>query len=190
MRIIAGEHRGRRLLAPVGEQTRPVTDRAKQSIFDVLAPRMADAIVYDCFAGTGSFGLETLSRGARHVRFFESHRPTAARLRQNIASLRGESRATVVTADWFQAMKTDPTQRPTLLFLDPPYRYLVERPADLVAADVGLKRHLADDGLIVFRHDANDAFAFPSFAQVDVRSFGGMIVEMLVHKTSSASTGR
>src|SRR3954463_11454418 len=84
MRIIAGEFRGRRLLPPEGDTTRPITDRAKQSLFDILAPRIEGSRVYDCFAGTGSMGLECLSRGAAAVTFFESDRSALARLRKNI----------------------------------------------------------------------------------------------------------
>ena len=72
MRIIAGEFRGRKLLPPEGDVTRPITDRVKQSLFDILAPRIDGARVYDCFAGTGSMGLECLSRGAEHATFFEA----------------------------------------------------------------------------------------------------------------------
>ena len=65
MRIIAGEFRGRKLLPPEGDDvTRPITDRVKQSLFDILGPLLPDTRVYDCFAGTGSMGLESLSRGA------------------------------------------------------------------------------------------------------------------------------
>ena len=70
MRIIAGEFGGRKLLPPPTEATRPITDRAKQSLFDVLTPQLDGALVYDCFAGTGSMGLESLSRGASFARFF------------------------------------------------------------------------------------------------------------------------
>jgi 16S rRNA (guanine966-N2)-methyltransferase len=181
MRIIAGEHRGRRLLAPVGDQTRPVTDRAKQSIFDVLAPRIDGAIVYDCFAGTGSFGLESLSRGARHVTFFESHRSTLALLRRNLAAIGAEKRATIITADWFAYIKAPANaERADLIFLDPPYRYLRERAADLQAAAQSLAlRHCAPDGLVVFRHDAADALSLPAFAVADARRYGDMAVEFL-----------
>ena len=72
MRIIAGEFRGRRLLPPTGDNTRPITDRAKQSLFDILAPLIPNSVVYDCFAGTGSMGLECLSRGAKLTTFFEA----------------------------------------------------------------------------------------------------------------------
>ena len=180
MRIIAGEHRGRPLLPPLGEQTRPVTDRAKQSIFDTLGPRVEGAIVYDCFAGTGSFGLESLSRGAAHVTFFESHRPTSDRLRQNIATLRCSDRSTIVTTDWFAAVRAEPRAgRATILFLDPPYRYLRERPADLRAAAGGIARHVADEGLIVFRHDAADELELPGFASTRTSAFGSMRVDWL-----------
>ncbi|MDB5305247.1 MAG: rsmD, partial [Phycisphaerales bacterium] len=74
MRIISGEFRGRKLLPPEGDVTRPITDRVKQSLFDILTPLLPDARVYDCFAGTGSMGLESLSRGAAHATFFEADR--------------------------------------------------------------------------------------------------------------------
>src|SRR3954463_10464834 len=84
MRIIAGEFRGRKLLAPEGDITRPITDRVKQSLFDILTPEIEGAKVYDLFAGTGSMGLECLSRGAKHSTFFESDRSAVTRLKKNI----------------------------------------------------------------------------------------------------------
>src|SRR5215218_1934949 len=101
MRIIAGEFRGRRLLPPETEATRPITDRVKQSLFDILAPLLPDARVYDCFAGTGSMGLESLSRGASHATFFETDRSAAGRLRRNIETLKVQDQSTVVTQDLF-----------------------------------------------------------------------------------------
>ena len=187
MRIIAGEHRGRRLLAPDGDQTRPVTDRAKQSIFDVLAPRIAGAVVYDCFAGTGSFGLESLSRGARHVTFFESHKPTLALLRRNVEAIRAADRASVVTGDWFAHVSGDASRdRADLIFLDPPYRYLRERAADLQAAAGSLaSKHCAAAGIVMFRHHAADSLSLPSFAVADARRYGEMAVEFLTPDLAS-----
>lgn len=111
MRIIGGELSGRKLLPPQGDQTRPVTDRAKQSLFDILAPHIDGAAVYDCFAGTGSMGLECLSRGAVHCTFFETHRPTLARLNQNIVALNLQERAQVIPGDifrWFDRTNSRP----------------------------------------------------------------------------------
>jgi 16S rRNA (guanine966-N2)-methyltransferase len=86
MRIIAGEFRGRKLLAPESDTTRPITDRAKQSLFDILSPRIDGARVLDLFAGTGSMGLECLSRGASHATFFEADRSAVTRLRKKYRS--------------------------------------------------------------------------------------------------------
>src|SRR6187549_2551889 len=111
MRIIAGEFRSRQLLAPKTDATRPITDRVKQSLFDILAPEIPDAQVYDCFAGTGSMGLECLSRGAAHATFFEADRSAVVRLKKNIATLGVEGRSAVVAGDLFRWFETsDPPE--------------------------------------------------------------------------------
>src|SRR6188472_2423069 len=131
MRIIAGEFRGRKLLAPPSDATRPITDRAKQSLFDILAPDLPDALVYDCFAGTGSMGLECLSRGAKFSTFFEVDRPTVARLHQNIVAMDVGDRSRIVPGDlfrWFNLSTVRPGSTEAtgadVVFLDPPYRFL------------------------------------------------------------------
>jgi len=181
VRIIAGEFRGRKLLPPPSEVTRPVTDRVKQSVFDILTPLIPEAIVYDCFAGTGSMGLECLSRGAAHVTFFEADRGAAELLRTNIRTLKLEGRSTVVARDAFRWI-ADPTSRgnASLVFLDPPYRFLRERADELRSLAQNLAaRHLALDATVVFRHDAADALELPPFVRADVRTYGGMTVEFL-----------
>lgn len=192
MRIIAGEFRGRKLLPPEGDQTRPVTDRVKQSVFDMLMPYVEGARVYDCFAGTGSFGLESLSRGALHVTFYESHRGTAKRLRANIDTLGVTDRSTVITTDLFLHLKSaGPASKADLVFLDPPYRYLSEH-ADLLrqAAESIARHHLADDGLVLFRHDAAEHLTLPTLRVKDVRGYGSMVVEVLAqHPTAPPADG-
>src|SRR5438876_624657 len=129
MRIIAGEFRGRKLLPPEGEQTRPITDRVKQSVFDILSPYIEDSLVYDCFAGTGSMGLECLSRSAQRSIFFEADRSAMALLKRNITTLGLQSQSEVVVGDLFRWFQTGrPTARARLVFLDPPYRFLTECP--------------------------------------------------------------
>ena len=191
MRIIAGEFRGRILLPPKGETTRPVTDRVKQSLFDCLAPELPDAVVFDCFAGTGSMGLESLSRGAAKAFFFEADCSAAAILRRNIDALKVADRSLVITADIFDVGWALPTgsksggQCPpykacTLLFLDPPYRFLRERRADMQRlAQHFVEHHLAPNAIVVFRHDAADALDLPPLVRYDLRKYGSMIVELL-----------
>jgi 16S rRNA (guanine966-N2)-methyltransferase len=184
MRIIAGEFRGRRLLPPDGDVTRPITDRVKQSLFDILAPVVLDATVYDCFAGTGSMGLECLSRGASFATFFEADRSAAKRLEKNIATLDVGERSRVVQGDlfrWFQARAdADKSAGADLIFLDPPYRFLRERPEDLRRlATLFVTAHLEPTGTVIFRHGAGDQLELPGLSRTDLRTYGGMTLEFL-----------
>jgi 16S rRNA (guanine966-N2)-methyltransferase len=126
VRIIAGRHKGRRLLAPPGVATRPTSDRARQALFDMLwhAPwagrdRIEGVRVLDAFAGTGALGLEALSRGAARASFIERDRAALAALRANIAACGEAGRSTVLACD--AAKPPKPAQPCELLFLDPPY---------------------------------------------------------------------
>ncbi len=185
MRIIAGEFRGRLLVGPEGEATRPITDRVKQSVFDIVNPLLPEAVVYDVFAGTGSMGLESLSRGAKRAVFFEADRPALAGLRKNVATLGVAERSVVVAGDlfrWFSEARNRPgvEGRANLVFLDPPYRFLREEPQRLtaLAAEIAA-HHLAAEGVVVFRHDAGDALDLPPLLRRDERRYGGMVVEFL-----------
>src|SRR6476469_9917521 len=157
MRIIAGEFRGRRLLAPEGDATRPITDRVKQSLFDILSPQIEGATVYDCFAGTGSMGLECLSRGAKEAVFFELDRSAGTLLRKNIETLKVADRSRIVSSDIFRFFTSKmPVSNADLIFLDPPYRFLTERADALRTLAKQLGERLKPDGLIILRHDAAD----------------------------------
>ena len=181
MRIIAGEFRGRKLLPPATDATRPITDRVKQSLFDILTPRLEDAIVYDCFCGTGSMGLESLSRGAAHATFFESDRSALDRLEKNIRTLGLERKATIVRGDLFAALRRPPLDgRASLAFLDPPYRFVRERPEDLIRLAANLaEHHLAEGGWVTFRHDADDELQLPPLHRIDRREYGSMTIDFL-----------
>lgn len=130
MRIIAGELRGRRLVAPAGRGTRPMLDRVREALFSTLAGRCEGARVLDLFAGSGSLGLEALSRGAEHVRFVERDRRARARLAENVAELGVAARSVVAAGDALdpETWDADGADGPyDLAFLDPPYPLLRER---------------------------------------------------------------
>src|SRR4029450_13179804 len=93
MRIIAGEFKGRRLVTPRGATTRPTADQVRIALMDTLGPRLPDARVLDLFAGSGSVGLEALSRGAAHATFVERDPRAVEALDENIRTLGVESRA-------------------------------------------------------------------------------------------------
>jgi 16S rRNA (guanine966-N2)-methyltransferase len=179
VRIIAGEHRGRSILPPTGDTTRPITDRAKQSIFDVLSPRIPAAIVFDCFSGTGSMGLECLSRGASKAYFFDADRSALQRLKQNIATLKVADRSRIIAGDIFKLVRSV-KDKADLIFLDPPYRYLVEKPAPLQRLAADLARDFATESTtLIFRHDTKDTLALPSWSVADVRTYGSMTIELM-----------
>jgi 16S rRNA (guanine(966)-N(2))-methyltransferase RsmD len=118
MRIIAGEFRSRRLKSIPGAATRPTPDRLRETLFNILGPRIEGATFLDAYAGTGTVGMEALSRGAAHAIFLERHRAALEAIRQNLASLDLEARATVVAGP---VLLTLPKHHADIVFLDPPY---------------------------------------------------------------------
>ena len=168
MRIIAGRWRTRHIAAPPGERTRPILDRAKTVLFDVLGHRLEQPgrlpplAVLDLFAGSGALGLEALSRGARYTLFVEQHRPTAALLRGNLDTLGIIEEADLIQAD---ASACEFRQPPTpagldpvyeLVFVDPPYRLLTgrkpERRLRTLLERLATDTAVAADAPIVIRH--------------------------------------
>ncbi len=121
MRIIAGEWRGRPLVAPVGEATRPTADRTREALFSMLVSRLGsfeDLAVADLFAGSGALGLEALSRGAASCLFVEQDRPAIDALKSNIAKLGAKGADVRATS----VMALGPATKPLdLIMMDPPY---------------------------------------------------------------------
>lgn len=154
MRIIAGEFRSRKLYSPEGLGTRPMPDRVRESVFGMLGTRVKGAEVVDLFAGTGSIGLEALSRGASSCLFVERDKFPAGALRRNIETLRCEERATVVVGDALGMATAARAPRPTdLVFMDPPFPLVLdplgwERVKAQCALLIGL---LAEDGFLILR---------------------------------------
>jgi 16S rRNA (guanine966-N2)-methyltransferase len=178
MRIIAGEFRGRKLLGPADKATRPITDRVKQSIFDLLTPRFGEAVVYDVFAGTGSFGLESLSRGATHCVFFERHRPAIERLRRNLDTLGVGDRATLVKQDVFR-IDLDALPPADIVFFDPPYPLLTSTPQAIGELLGRLMARLNVDGVTSFRHPIPLGLDLPKKQVLAERRYGSMAVTLL-----------
>lgn len=119
MRVIAGEFRSRRLKSIPGDATRPTPDRLRETLFDILGTRVEGAVFVDAYAGTGAVGIEALSRGAAHAYFLERNRKAVEAIRENIASLGLEARATVLAgAAVANLTRTDAG----IVFLDPPYQ--------------------------------------------------------------------
>jgi 16S rRNA (guanine966-N2)-methyltransferase len=174
MRIIAGEHRGRALVAPEGQATRPTADRTRQALFNVLehAPwgrSLASARVADLFAGSGALGLEALSRGAAAC-LFADHDPAArAAIALNIAVLKLEARCEIKAWDATRFPRAPGTPF-DLAFLDPPYgKGLV--PPTLAGLRAG--GWLAPRALVVVETGAGEGMSrVDGFEAVDARTWG------------------
>jgi len=142
MRVVAGDLGGRRLVAPVGTATRPTTDRVREAVFNSLASAglLDGALVADLFAGSGSIGIEALSRGAQRCVFVERDRSALQALRENLDTLDLTSRSKVLASD---AMSVASTIDADLVFADPPYDFdewsdlLGRIRADTVVAESG-----------------------------------------------------
>ncbi len=141
MRVIAGEAKGRRLLSVPGEGTRPISDRVKESLFNILADQVADTLFLDLFAGTGSVGIEALSRGAQRAVFVELSRKAIATIKRNLATTSLGERAEVVCQDVFRYLERPQERWFDIVYVAPPqYRGLWARTlraldkGDLVAA--------------------------------------------------------
>ncbi|OGN62672.1 MAG: 16S rRNA (guanine(966)-N(2))-methyltransferase RsmD [Chlamydiae bacterium RIFCSPHIGHO2_12_FULL_49_11] len=123
-RILAGLFKNRPILLPKGVKTRPITQSLKKSIFDILGERIAGANVLDLFAGSGSIGLEALSRGSRFCLFVDKSREAKNALCQNIELLKVQDRSRFLYQDAFRLIEGPCPFSPfDLLFLDPPYPF-------------------------------------------------------------------
>jgi 16S rRNA (guanine966-N2)-methyltransferase len=123
MRVIAGEFRSRKLKTLPGLDVRPTPDRLREALFSILAPRIEGAVFLDAYAGSGSVGIEALSRGASRAIFVERSRAAVGVIRENLRALGVEDRAEVLQT---RALAVLGRRQAGLIFLDPPYRLVQE----------------------------------------------------------------
>jgi 16S rRNA (guanine(966)-N(2))-methyltransferase RsmD len=151
MRIIGGQGKGRRLKSPKGQATRPTGDRVKQTLFDILAPRIPGCRFLDVFAGAGGIGLEALSRGASRVVLVDHDRAAIEAVQANLAALKADGHVQVFRQDARVALAAmgDAGVRFDVVFLDPPYDSpLYEELLELL----GGLRLLEADAVVVAEH--------------------------------------
>jgi len=158
MRIIAGRLRSRTLEAPVGLATRPTSDRLRETLFNVLAPRIEGARILDLYAGSGAVGIEALSRGAAGVEFVERAPAALAVLRKNLSRLgvtagfriHGAGVGSVLRK--IKPVTSNPDATFDMVFLDPPYDALEEYAATLGLLGGAAKGLLADGAVVIAEH--------------------------------------
>jgi 16S rRNA (guanine966-N2)-methyltransferase len=155
MRVIAGTFRSRTLAAPPGLDTRPTSDRLRETLFNVLAPRIEDAVFLDLYAGSGAVGIEALSRGAREAIFVEQAEPALRAIRGNLAALGIRGGYALEARSVAAALKrlAEQPRAANLIFLDPPYRQFEEyaRALGLLGGEcAGL---LAEGAVVIAEHE-------------------------------------
>jgi 16S rRNA (guanine(966)-N(2))-methyltransferase RsmD len=121
MRIIAGQFKGRRLKTPTWEGLRPTSDKLRETLFNILAPRIEGARVLDGYAGTGAVGIEAFSRGATHVTFVEQDRRAVRLIEANLAACGVKADYTIDTGDLVSVVRRQTGAVYDLVWLDPPY---------------------------------------------------------------------
>ena len=176
-RIIGGTMRGRRLEFTPDPRTRPMKDRVRETLFDLVGTRVKGAIALDLFAGSGAIGFEALSRGASRAVFVERHFPTAAALRRSAKALEVTDRADVRSGDvllWAKKLPTAPAPLPVdapwLVFISPPWEFFQSRPADVLALLAALERAAPAGSTFVVEADtAFDTGLLPDAEAWDVR---------------------
>jgi len=186
MRIVGGVLRGRKLLSPDGNATRPTSDRARESVFNILLHAkwletglLEDADVLDVFAGTGALGLESLSRGARHCVFIENDRKAAKTCQANIDAFDMDERTKLLTFDALKPpFRPEHTNPRTLVFLDPPYG----KNMGCAALEALAKKGWMKKGAVcVLEMDKKRTEPNPEgFALADERAYGIALVRFLI----------
>lgn len=177
MRIIAGEKRGAKIVAPKGHDTRPTSDRAREAAFNLIGP-VDGATVLDLFAGSGAYGLEALSRGADTAVFAEVDRPACAAIRQNLEKL-GFTGAAVLCRDAIQVLSEEAAagRRYDLVLVDPPYRMFSDVQTGLATY---LPSVLAEQGLAVVETHAREEPELP-LAKRTSRRYGSARLTLFEH---------
>ena len=178
MRIISGEHKGRRLVGGKRAGLRPTADRVKESIFNVLQKEVAGKRVLDIFAGAGTLGIEALSRGAESVTFVDASRQSISILKKNLHDLNLEGKSTILRLDGLEALGKL-KQKFHLVFADPPYlEGLVQRIVDSVARSEVLEK----DGILILEHHKKEKFSFSqeSLAVLKQKRFGDTMISFFL----------
>lgn len=184
-RIIAGRARGMRLKDVPGDITRPVTDRVKEALFNILSSDIVGSSMLDLFGGTGSVGLEALSRGASFVRFIDLHRPAVETINANLLNSGFTEEAQVIRMDAFTQLKQSPDRKFDYVYIAPPqYKDMWCKALTGLDANPGW---LADNAWIIVQiHPVEYRFIdYANFQEFDQRKYGSTLLVFYERKHAS-----
>jgi 16S rRNA (guanine966-N2)-methyltransferase len=180
LRIIGGKAKGRRIRSVPGETTRPITDKVREALFNIIGSDIYGATFLDLFAGTGSVGIEALSRGAEYVLFIERNRRPFTVIRENLISTNLQEGSMVIQADAFTFLEGLPNQQFNYVFIAPPqYKDMWERA--LISLDKHTEWLSKDAWVIVQIHPIEykpigDKVMVANLVEFDQRHYGSTIL--------------
>lgn len=173
MRVIAGTCRSLPLITPEGIDTRPTTDRIKETLFNMIQTEIPGCVFYDLFSGSGGIGIEALSRGAKHAFFVENNKKALECIKKNLTFTKMADNATVVSRDILGAMPFL-TQKADVIFMDPPYEMMIEASVMQLLKDSGC---LTKDTLIIIEAKRDRDLS-------DIETLGYTLTKEKVYKTN------
>jgi 16S rRNA (guanine966-N2)-methyltransferase len=176
LRVISGNAKGRKLKSVPGDITRPITDRVKEALFNILGSDVIDSTWWDMFGGTGAVGIEALSRGAAFVRFTDLNRMPIETIKVNITTTHFTSQAEVKQVDGFALLASHPNQQFHYIYIAPPqYREMWSKA--LRALDTNAN-WLKDDGWIIIQIDPKEycRVELVTLEEFDRRKYGATLL--------------
>ena len=184
LRVVAGTARGLHLLSVPGDKTRPITDRAKESMFNILRPHLLGAAFLDLFAGTGAVGIEALSQGAGFVRFLDNQKAANDTINANLKSTKLASGAQVLQGDSFAHLAGRPDRAFDFIFIAPPQYHELWKRA-LTAIDKQ-PVWLVEDGWAIVQIDPTEYenLHLENLEEFDQRKYGNVLLVLYERKES------
>ncbi len=183
MRIVAGDYKGRRLYMPEGNDVRPTTEKVKEAIFSMLQFDIPGAIFMDVFSGTGSIGLEALSRGAKCCYFCDSSKASLGLIKKNIELCRAQAKSRILPGDYTKTIAGLP-EKADIIFLDPPYREgLMPDCFDKIRE----YDRLEEEGIIVAEHGEREKLPdeMAGYFKIKEKKYGTIVVSIYAEYTPS-----
>lgn len=185
LRVISGKAKGRKLQSVPGDTTRPITDRVKEALFNILAGDVIDSNWWDLFAGTGAVGIEALSRGAAFVRFSDLNRAPIETIKTNVEHCGFKSQAEIRKADAFTFLSSQPDRKFEYIYIAPPqYQEMWAKALELVDENTGW---LSDDGWVIVQIAPKEykSLALETLEEFEQRKYGSTLLVFYERKETA-----
>ena len=185
LRVIAGKAKGRKLKSVPGDSTRPITDRVKEALFNIIAGDVVDSNWWDVFAGTGAVGIEALSRGASFARFSDSNRVPIETIKSNVEHCGFKAGAEIRRADAFAFLSSPPDRAFEYIYIAPPqYQEMWAKALELLDDNTGW---LAQDGWVIAQIDPKEyrALQLENLEEFEQRRYGSTLLVFYERKERS-----